>query len=112
MKILTLREETVRKLEALGYRRGIIEKKDYPELPADVLSIDFSGWPVFCHEKTDDELVTYFCEGLEKRKHAIPYQGPPPLPLERMCYDSPDGPMDVPLHPAAERFWREQGYLK
>jgi TRAP-type uncharacterized transport system substrate-binding protein len=112
MKILPLREATVRKLEALGYRRGIIEKATFPQLPADVLSIDFSGWPVFCHENTDDELVTHFCEGLEARKHAIPYQGPPPLPLERMCRDTPEGPLDVPLHPAAERFWRAKGYLQ
>ncbi|HLY67844.1 MAG TPA: TAXI family TRAP transporter solute-binding subunit [Chloroflexota bacterium] len=112
MKVLPLREETVRKLEAMGYRRGIIAKKDVPKLPQDVLTIDFSGWPVFCRETTSDELVTAFCAGLEARKDRIPWQGDGPLPLERMCFDTPDGPLDVPLHPAAERFWRERGYLK
>lgn len=34
------------------------------------------------------------------------------LPLDRMCRDLPDAPMGVPLHPAAERFWRAQGYLR
>jgi len=112
MSILPLREETVRKLEALGYRRGIITKADFPKLSADVLSIDFSGWPVFCHERTPDDLVTAICAGLEARKNRIPWQGEGPLPLERMCRDTPEGPLDVPLHPAAERFWRESGYLK
>jgi TRAP-type uncharacterized transport system substrate-binding protein len=112
MRVLPLREATVRKLEEMGYRRGIIEAKDYPGLPADVLTLDFSGWPVFCHERTPDDLVTAICAGLEARKDRIPYQGPPPLPLERMCYDTPEGPLDVPLHPAAERFWRERGYLR
>ncbi len=28
-----------------------------------------------------------------------------------MCKDTVEGPMGIPLHPAAERFWREQGYL-
>jgi TRAP-type uncharacterized transport system substrate-binding protein len=112
MALLPLREATVRKLEALGYRRGIIEAKDYPGLPADVLSIDFSGWPVFCHEHTPDDLVEAICKGLEARKDRIPWQGEGPLPLERMCFDTVEGPLDVPLHAAAERFWRQRGYLR
>jgi TRAP-type uncharacterized transport system substrate-binding protein len=28
-----------------------------------------------------------------------------------MVRNEPDTPMDVPLHPAAERFWRACGYL-
>jgi hypothetical protein len=35
-------------------------------------------------------------------------QQPGPLLLDRMCIDVPD----VPLHPAAQRFWRECGYLR
>jgi TRAP-type uncharacterized transport system substrate-binding protein len=33
------------------------------------------------------------------------------MPVERMVKDSPEGPLDIPLHPAAERFWKERGYL-
>jgi len=25
--------------------------------------------------------------------------------------DTPEGHLEVPLHPAAERFWRERGYI-
>jgi TRAP-type uncharacterized transport system substrate-binding protein len=28
-----------------------------------------------------------------------------------MCRDTPAGPLNIPLHPAAERFWRKLGYL-
>jgi len=112
MRILPLREETVRKLEAMGYRRGMTAKSDFPFMEQDVLTIDFSGWPVFCHEQTSDDLVTAICEGLEARRDRIPWQGEGPLPLEVMCKDTPEGPFDVPLHPAAERFWRERGYLR
>jgi TRAP-type uncharacterized transport system substrate-binding protein len=28
-----------------------------------------------------------------------------------MCRDTIEGPLTIPLHPAAERFWRERGYL-
>jgi len=95
----------------MGFRRGIVAQKDYPKLPEDVLSLDFSGWPVFTHTHAPDELIADFCAALEKRKHTIPWQGPGPLPLERMCLDAPDTPLDVPFHPAAERFWRQRGYL-
>lgn len=111
MQLLPLSEPLLGKLEAAGFRRGVIKRRDYPKLPADVLSLDFSGWPVFTHSDAPDELITAFCSALEQRKQAIPWQGAGPLPLERMCKNGPDTPLDVPLHPAAERFWRQRGYL-
>ena len=36
---------------------------------------------------------------------------PGDLPVERMAREAPDTPQTVPLHPAAERFWRSRGYL-
>jgi TRAP-type uncharacterized transport system substrate-binding protein len=100
MTILPLSEPTVVKLEAMGYRRGTIRKASYPGLPADVLTLDFSGWPIFVHEVA-----------LDARKHLIPWQGEGPLPVERMAREAPDTPQLVPLHPAAERVWRAKGYL-
>jgi TRAP-type uncharacterized transport system substrate-binding protein len=111
MTILPLGEETLRKLEAVGYRRAVLRKDVYPQLPADVLTVDFSGWPIFVRDDLPDERVTQICAALEARKDRIAWQQPGPLPLDRMCRDVPDAPMGVPLHPAAERFWRAQGYL-
>ena len=111
MTILPLSENTVRKLESIGYRRGVIAKEIYPRLRADVLTLDFSGWPIFVHAELPDRLVEQVCAALEARRHLIPWEGTGPLPTERMCRDGADTPMDVPLHPAADRFWRSCGYL-
>jgi TRAP-type uncharacterized transport system substrate-binding protein len=111
MRLIALSEPLLSKLEALGFRRAAIRRLDYPRLQRDVPSLDFSGWPVFARNDAPDELITRFCQALEQRKHAVPWQGAGPLPLERMCHDGPDTPLDVPLHPAAERFWRQEGYL-
>ena len=111
MTILPLAEATVQKLEKMGYRRALIRKADFPRLPADVLTIDFSGWTIFVHAELADDIVAKLCAGLDARKHLIPWEQPGPLPVERMCRDAPDTPLDVPLHPAAERFWRKRGYL-
>lgn len=111
MRILSLREETVRKLEAIGYRRSVVRTADFPNLPEDVLTLDFSGWPIVVHQDADDTLITQICEALEARAANIPWQSPGPLPVARMCRDAPDTPQLVPLHPAAERYWRAKGYL-
>lgn len=111
MTVLPLGESTVRKLEAMGYRRATIDKALYAKLPGDILTLDFSGWPIFTHADAPDELVTAFCQALETRSPNIPWQGEGPLPVERMCREAPDTPQDVPLHPAAARYWKERGYL-
>jgi TRAP-type uncharacterized transport system substrate-binding protein len=110
--ILSLSEATVRKLEGMGYRRAVLKKETFRKLPADVLTIDFSGWPIFVHADTSDDLVTRICAALEARKHLIPWQGEGPLPLARMCRETEETPQLVPLHPAAEAFWRARGYLE
>jgi TRAP-type uncharacterized transport system substrate-binding protein len=110
MRMLPLDEEVVQDLERIGLRRGVIPKADFPRLEQDILSLDFSGWPVFTHADVPDELITAFCAGLEARKETIPWHGLGPLPLERMCQDQDGTPIDIPFHRAAERYWREQGY--
>jgi len=108
---LSLGGPLLARLEETGFRRGVIPKVDYPKLPADVVSLDFSGWAVFTHADAPDDVITAFCGALEARKDRIPWQGEGPLPLERMCCNTADTPLVIPLHPAAERFWRKCGYL-
>jgi TRAP-type uncharacterized transport system substrate-binding protein len=111
MRVLPLEEQTVRKLEAMGYRRNYLRKSAFPGLPNDILTLDFSGWPIFVHADLPDAMVTRLCAALDARKHLIAWEGDGPLPVERMCREAEDTPQQVPLHPAAERFWRTRGYL-
>ena len=111
MTILRMREETLGRLEAMGYRRGWLRQADFPNLPSDIATLDFSGWPIFVHAQASDEFVNQICESLVARAHLIPWQSPGPLPVARMCLDGPDTPQMVPMHPAAERLWRKLGYL-
>jgi len=109
--LLPLAEATVAKLEAMGYRRAMLPQSVYPKLPGDVLTLDFSGWTVFVHAAAEDALVTPICAALDARKTRIPWEEPGALPVERMAREASDTPQCVPLHPAAERFWRVRGYL-
>jgi TRAP-type uncharacterized transport system substrate-binding protein len=111
MRILSISEATVQKLEAMGYRRAVLPTSAYPKLPADVLSIDFSGWTVFVRADADDKLVELICAGIEARKMQVPWEEPGDLPVERMAKEAIDTPQVVPLHPAAERYWKSRGFL-
>jgi NMT1-like family len=111
MRVLPLDEAMLTGLEGLGLRRSLIPKTRYPKLPNDVLTLDFSGFAVYTHADVSDAVVTSVCAALEARKDRIGWQEPGPLPLDQMCHDTPDGALVIPLHRAAEKFWRERGYL-
>ena len=111
MDFLTLDEDLLKRLEMAGLRRGLIEQTNFPKLAADVPTLDFSGWPIYTHQNTADTLVTDFCRALEASKDRIPWAQDAPLPLAQMVRDTSDGHLEVPLHPAAERFWQECGYI-
>jgi TRAP-type uncharacterized transport system substrate-binding protein len=98
-------------LEIVGLRKGLIERTNFPKLASDVPTLDFSGWPIYTHKDTADSLVTDFCRALEASKDRIPWAKDAPLPLAQMVRDTPEGHLEVPLHPAAERFWHDRGYL-
>lgn len=111
MRLLPVEGSLLTNVESRGLRRATIRKADYPELVEDVQTIDFSGWPIFTRADASDDLVRSVCAALEARKDRIPSEDGWFLPLERMCKDGHDTPLTAPLHPAAETFWRERGYL-
>lgn len=111
MRLLPLEDSILRQLNAIGLRTATIPRNMFPMLPADVPALDFSGWPLYTHAEVDEEFVYAFCRALDARRAVIAWQEEGPLPLEKMCRDTPEGPLEIPLHPGAERFWREAGYL-
>ena len=113
--ILPIDDEHLATLQELGFRAGVLDVATYPTLGGDVQTVDYSGWPLYCRTTADDALVRQLCQALDRAQNRIVWQiGPetqPPLPIDRMVSDSPATPFDVPLHPAAEAYWREHGYL-
>jgi TRAP-type uncharacterized transport system substrate-binding protein len=110
MRILPLDDGMLTKLEAIGLRRSAMPASRYPKLVNDLPTLDFSGFAVYTHAGVPDAVITAICAALEARKEIIGWQEPGPLPLDRMCRDTKDGPLVIPLHPAAEKFWLAQGY--
>lgn len=113
MRFLPVDEPVLQQLEAMGIPRVPITRRQYPTLPVEeIWSVNFSGWPVFCLDRTPDRIVTAYCTALEARKDRIPWYGPGPMRLDLMVSNTPEAPVTIPFHPAAEAFWRKQGYLR
>jgi TRAP-type uncharacterized transport system substrate-binding protein len=95
-----------------GIRRAIMPKGSLRGVEDDIPTIDFSGHALFCHEDMPDELVYATIRGIDQQKSQIeslflPEQGlTGPVDLSTMWKDT-----FVPLHPGAERYYRERGYM-
>jgi hypothetical protein len=111
MRLLRVDGTTLRGLVAAGYRPGVVSAQRYPGLEEDVATIDFSGFLVYVRADAEDHVVSEVCRALAARANRIPWHGGPQLPLSTMCDDTVDAPLPIPLHPAAERAWRELGVL-
>jgi len=111
LTFLSLDDAMLSQLEKVGLRRGLLRRSYFTKLTADVPTLDFSGWPIYTHASTPDSFVTDFCQALDASKETIPWAHDQPLPLAQMVRDTDEGHLEVPLHPAAERYWREHGYL-
>jgi TRAP-type uncharacterized transport system substrate-binding protein len=111
MRFLELGEPLLQRLEGMGLRRGFVTRARYPETPNEVVTLDYSGWPIYTHAAVPNDVVEAFCAGLEGCKDRIPWESEGPLPLDRMVRNEPDTPLDIPLHAGAESYWRKVGYL-
>jgi uncharacterized protein len=109
---LPFEKKALKKLERYGFKRAPLGggrlKGDFD--PATEV-IDYSGWPIVTHADFPDELAYQFVAALEKIHDEIPYDAAEPPPMSSLARGSEEAPLDIPLHPGAERYYREHGYL-
>ena len=105
---LEIEPEIFAQLASLGWRRGIVPKTRYPRLAADIAAIDYSGWPLYANAALDADTVYKVCAGFALRADEIPWEDSF-TEVSQVWRDTEATPIDVPLHPGAERFLRERG---
>jgi TRAP-type uncharacterized transport system substrate-binding protein len=93
----------------LGWRKVTLPKARYAGLAHDVDALDFSGWPIYCNASLPEQTAYDICGALAAREAEIPWEMDVAGTALQMGGESDATPMDVPLHPGAERWYREHG---
>ncbi len=111
-RYLPLDGKIMKRLVAMGYRASVVPKSRFRGMPEDVPTVDFSGWPMVVRADMPDDVAYALCEAIEARRDLMPTDNYKPLDVAQLCANDAEAPFDVPLHPGAERFYRERAYLK
>ena len=113
MKPMALEEPVFSKLQAIGWRKAVLPASVYPRLGSDHAVIDYSGWPLYSHASMPDEIAYKVCGALHARIDEIEWENKPWAPFPGMGglgRETESTPRDVPLHPGAEKWYREHGF--
>jgi TRAP-type uncharacterized transport system substrate-binding protein len=91
----------------LGWRRVVLPKARFPQLAKDFETFDFSGWPIYANASLPEQTAYDICAALAAREAEIPWEKGSDGSALLAVSDTETTPMDVPLHPGSERWYRE-----
>jgi TRAP-type uncharacterized transport system substrate-binding protein len=95
--------------EALRWRRAGIPKGRYPHLKEDHEYLDYSGWLLYTRASLPDDDAHKVIDVINARKDKI-FREDAFTGIGRLGQDTPGTPLDVPLHPGAEKCYREHAF--
>jgi TRAP-type uncharacterized transport system substrate-binding protein len=110
-EVIPIEPDIIKKLVQMGYSRSVLPKSRYPQLNDDALTIDFSGWALVTHKWLPSRVAYAAIETIEERQKVIPVDDNEPLNMRDLCQGSEKCPLTIPLHPGAEKYYKEKGYL-
>lgn len=118
MRFLPVDDGILQKIcDEYGYKKALLPRGLYPGFDREIPCIDFSDWLLFVRDDMPDEIAYRITRiVVEKRKQIFEFyfRGLPPEESNVVC------PIDagniwrnigeIPLHPASERYYKENGY--
>jgi TRAP-type uncharacterized transport system substrate-binding protein len=100
-------EPVMARMQEIGWRKAVLPAVRYPKLGVDQACVDFSGWPLYASASLPDDVAYDVCGALAARMDYIPWEGRSFTSLEQVWRETEETPRDVPLHPGAERWFKE-----
>jgi TRAP-type uncharacterized transport system substrate-binding protein len=110
MILLPLEDAVFTYMERFGFGRATIPKAGFKGLQDDVPALEFGGWSLFCRADLPGEAAYAIVKAIDLRKETIAVDWDR-LDMNRICRNTAEGPFCIPLHPGAERYYKEKGYL-
>ncbi len=113
MTFLPLADTVLKRLERIGYTRASVTPGHYPALKGTIETLDFSGWLLFCHRDLPDDVAYQVASKVDGNIDRIPadhFDGRP-MTIQEFCQGGEAGPLCIPLHPGAKKYFKEKGYL-
>lgn len=113
INLLPVREDVRASLEErFGLAQAVVPAGHYPGVDVETPTVDFSGWLLFCREDIPDEWAYAFAQACDvtrgKVEEVVEVRRSLQVPIDpRYLFRE----TAIPLHPGAERYAREQGYL-
>ena len=109
MQLVTLEDSTFKHLTDLGWRKYTIKPGRYKSLKQEHTCIDYSGWPLYTRASLPDDDAYKICDAIMARKDLI-YWEDSYTGVGQLGEETDATPRDVPLHPGAEKWYREHGF--
>jgi TRAP-type uncharacterized transport system substrate-binding protein len=113
LTFLPIERDVLQSLERkYGMRAAVIPKGSLRGVNGDVPTIDFAGWVLYCHQDLPDRLAYLMLAGLEQQTVQIESLFQPGQGLTaKIDVSTMWRGLDLPLHPGAEKYYKEKGYL-
>lgn len=121
MRVLSIRDDVIEKLKQYGVTKfdQVIKKGKYLGFVEDVTTMDYSDWIVVADSGVSDDIAYHMAKIAVEKKDAFESQYPDMLPkgskeLGQYIADPREMWKDlgVPLHPGAERYFKEKGLMQ
>jgi len=113
MNFLPMRADVLQGMEKLGFPSAPVTRATYSNLERETNTLDFSGWTFFCHRDLSQRMAYKMTEAIDLCHPRIPVDhfDRRPMTMEEFCRGGEGGPLTIPFHPGAKKYYREKGYL-
>ncbi len=108
MALIPIEPDAFEAMQAIGWRKVELKTGRFSHLPA-YDAFDFSGWPLYARADLPDEIAYKICAAFKARHDEMTWEEGTHEGLAHLGIETDATPMDVPMHPGAQRWWREQG---
>jgi uncharacterized protein len=113
MRFLPIRADVLKRLERLGFTSAPLTNKEFSGLKEPITTVDFSGWPLLCRSDLAPEFAYKMAEAIDSCHEQIPVDhfDRRPMTMRDFCQGSDGGPLTIPLHRGAKKYYERNGYL-